>query len=510
MFEAAELGRKIAKEEFDRIAPALRTEMVEIQQNLRRADFPVILVFAGVDGAGKSESANLLNEWMDPRWIQTQVYGDPTREEIEKPEYWRYWRDLPPKGQFAIYLSAWYSRPVLDHVYGGTDRADLDATLDRINSFEKTLTDDGALVLKFWMHLSQPEQKKRLKKLERDPDQSWRVTKADWKNYKNYDRFIATAERTIMRTSTGDAPWMIVEGKDNRYRSLTVLSTIRDAVRKHLKHREAELKISAEMRKSRREAATGKGKADKAPTTVLNGQPSILDKLDMDQAVSRETYRTEIRKLRARLNALYRQSKAAGFSTLAVFEGWDAGGKGGTIRRMVSALDARDYRVLPFAAPTDEEAARHYLWRFWRHIPRAGRLTVFDRSWYGRVLVERVEHFASDEEWGRAYAEINDFEAQLVEHGSLLLKFWMNITKEEQEARFKNREVTPYKSWKLTDEDWRNREKWDEYELAVNEMVERTSTLIAPWTLVEGNDKRFARLKVVRTLCDRLQARLEG
>ncbi len=510
MFEAAELGRKITKKEFNEAAPNLRTEMLELQQALRQADFPVVIVFAGVDGAGKGETANLLNEWMDPRWIRSRAYGEPSQEEGERPEYWRYWRDLPETGQFGIFLSSWYSRPLLDRVHGRTSQAVFDEKLDRISAFERTLADDGALILKFWMHLGKDVQKQRLKKLEKDPRQNWRVTKTDWKHYKLYDKFIAAAERTIMRTSTGSSPWMIVEGADPNYRSITVITIVRDAVRKHLKTREAENKVNAELRAEAAKKSRSRKKAEPAVHVEASGaaQPTILDRLDMNRTLETTAYKRGLEEAQARLNTLYRQAKGRQVSTIMVFEGWDAGGKGGALRRVSAAMDARDNTVIPIAAPTDEERAHHYLWRFWRHLPRAGRVTAFDRSWYGRVLVERVEGFATEKEWMRAYAEINDFEEQLVEHGAVLVKYWMHITKEEQLARFESRKVTPWKQWKLTDEDWRNRDKWDDYEAAVTDMVERTSTLLAPWTLVEGNDKRFARVKVIETLSNALEKRL--
>jgi polyphosphate kinase 2 (PPK2 family) len=226
----------------------------------------------------------------------------------------------------------------------------------------------------------------------------------------------------------------------------------------------------------------------------------------MSQTIPKKKFATELEKYQGRLNRLQRKALAKGVSTIMVFEGWDAAGKGGAIRRVTGALDARSYQVIPIAAPTDEERAQHYLWRFWRHLSRAGRLTIFDRSWYGRVLVERVEGFAAEQEWKRAYSEIGEFEEDLVEYGIVLVKYWVHITQDEQLRRFKEREKADYKQWKLTDEDWRNRAKWADYERAVNEMVERTSTRLAPWTLVEGNDKYFARLKVLKTACDALEA----
>jgi polyphosphate:AMP phosphotransferase len=506
MFEAAELGRTIPKEEYKAGIPSLRTELLETQRRLTSARFPVIVVFAGVDGAGKGETVNLLNEWMDPRWIVTRAYGEPSDEESERPEYWRYWRDLPPNGRIGFFLSSWYSRPVLDRVYRRTRIADFDKQLDRIAGFERTLTDDGALILKFWMHLGKRAQRKRLRTLEKDSLTRWRVTKRQWQHWRMYDRFVAAAERALQRTSTVEAPWMIVEGVDEAYRSLTVARSIRDAIRKAIAERRGErqtLKLVRGSESQPRRKTAGLSRLQPATAAETPGSataaPTILSSLDMSQAISRKAFATELEKYQGRLNLLQRKAQENGVSTILVFEGWDAAGKGGAIRRVTAALDARSYQVIPIAAPTDEERAHHYLWRFWRHLSRAGRLTIFDRSWYGRVLVERVEGFATEQEWRRAYSEINEFEEQLVEHGTVLVKYWVHITRDEQLRRFKQREKAQYKRWKLTDEDWRNREKWADYERTVNDMVERTSTRLAPWTLVEGNDKCFARLKVLKT-----------
>ncbi len=508
MFEAAELGRTIPKEEYKSRVPMLRTELLEVQRELTNACFPVIVVFAGVDGAGKGETVNLLNEWMDPRWIVTRAYGQPSDEEAERPEYWRYWRDLPRKGRIGLFLSSWYSRPVLDRVYGRTRGAEFDKQLDRIGGFERTLTDDGALILKFWMHLGKSAQKKRLRRLENDPLTSWRVTKLQWQHWRMFGKFVATAERALQRTSTVEAPWMIVEGVDEAYRSLTVATTIRDAIRKALEDGRGERRISKPAVNLDNKPPAGR--ADKRVRTSPDGAaaPTILNSLDMSQSLTKKKFSTELEKYQGRLNRLQRKAQAKGISTILVCEGWDAAGKGGAIRRITGALDARSYQVIPIAAPTDEERAQHYLWRFWRHLARAGKLTIFDRSWYGRVLVERVEGFATEQEWKRAYSEIGEFEEQLVEHGIVLIKYWVHITEDEQLRRFKERETAKYKQWKLTDEDWRNRAKWADYERAVNEMVERTSSRVAPWTLVEGNDKYCARLKVLKTVCSRLKEAL--
>jgi len=513
MFETAELGRKVPKSVYNEQVPELRTELLEVQQELRSVGVPVIVVFGGVDAAGKNETVNLLNEWMDPRWIITCAYGQPSDEELERPEFWRYWRDLPQKGQIGLFLSAWYSRPILDRVYGKTDDVEFHKSLERIATFEQELAEDGALILKFWLHLSCSAQKKRFKALQADPLTAWRVTKADWDNLARYEDFVATAERAITRTSTGCAPWQVVEGYDVRYCGLTVASAIRDALKTHLVEVELKKQISAKIQSEQKKTAqaTQKPNGSDGTEAARSGPPSsltILSKLDMKQTIGKRDYRTKLAEYQAKLHKLDRKAIERGLSGICVFEGWDAGGKGGVIRRTTAALDARDYRVIPIAAPTDEELQHHYLWRFWRHISRAGRMTFFDRSWYGRVLVERVEGFATEAEWRRAYAEINDFEEQFVNHGIVLCKFWLHITKDEQLARFKAREEIPYKRWKLTEEDWRNREKWADYEQAVNDMVERTSTAYAPWTLIESNDKRFARVKVLQTLCERMETAL--
>jgi polyphosphate:AMP phosphotransferase len=409
----------------------------------------------------------------------------------------------------------WYSRPILDRAYRRSNLEGFTRQLDGIAQFESTLADDGALVLKFWMHLSQDAQKRRLKSLEQDPLTEWRVGKTDWAHWKRYEKFVEAAERTILRTNTGKAPWTVVEGEDAAFRSLTVGTVIRDSLRTHLdKMRQARtLRNNREMERTVDSAghteAAKPGKDAAQPRTASSTPPTVLDTLDLTKQLGKQDYQRQLEKYQARASLLFRDACQRGISTIVVLEGPDAAGKGGAIRRLTAPLDARHYRVLPISVPTEEERAQHYLWRFWRHVSRAGRLTIFDRSWYGRVLVERVEGFAVEDEWKRAFAEINNFEEQLTEHGIILLKFWVHISKDEQLARFMKREQTPHKSWKLTDEDWRNREKWDDYQRAVNDMVQYTSTVDIPWLLVEGNDKYFARIKVLKNLCSRLEDALK-
>jgi len=514
MFEIAEVGRSVSKKEFKKTAPLVRQQLLELQQRLfSQKDFRTILVFAGVDGAGKSDTVALLNQWMDARWLSTCAYDEPTSGERERPEFWRYWRDLPPRGRIGMFLSAWYSQPVLDRVYGNIDDPAFIKHLERIVAFETALAEEGALILKFWMHLSREAQEQRLKSLENDPLAAARVSERDWAHWRIYDRFIEAGEQVVARTNTGKSSWTIVEGAEANYRGLTVTTILRDALRRNLDAKAVpaagpEMKQPngtkpAKSNKAKKKSAdkAGKAKADDLPGANI----TILNQLDMTRVAGKAAYDTELRELQGRLHHLHLRAKEKGVSSILLFEGPDAAGKGGAIRRVTAALQPRNYQVQGTAAPTEDELAQHYLWRFWRNLSRAGRITIFDRSWYGRVLVERVEGFATEAEWRRAYAEIDDFEAQLCEHGIVLLKYWIHITKDEQLARFKAREKTAYKNWKLTDEDWRNRQKWDDYEAAVHDMVQYTSTGVAPWILVEGNDKRYARLRVIRTFCDRLE-----
>lgn len=493
MFETAELGRKLSKKDYDAQEPVLRTALLDVQEELKRAPFPVIILISGVDGAGKGETVNLLHEWMDPRYLEAHAFGTSSDEEAERPEAWRFWRLLPPRGRIGIFFGSWYTRPIIDRVYGRTKTADMDEALMHINSFEKELVDDGALIIKFWFHLGKEVQKARLHSLEKNEKTRWRVTKMDWKHFKLYDKFRRISERALRATSTGEAPWIIIEGADERYRSVTVANHVLERISKHL----------AKSKKVKRDVV------DKAKPSVKRDDPyTLLDTLDLSQALKVGVYKKQLEKYQGHLNLLYRKAKAKQRSAILVFEGWDAAGKGGVIRRITGAMDARDYQVIPIAAPTEEERAHHYLWRFWRHLPRAGRVTIFDRSWYGRVLVERVENFATEAEWMRGYREIVDFEQQLHDHGIMLLKFWIHIDADEQLRRFELRQATAYKHYKITDEDFRNRDKRNDYELAANEMLDRTGTEFAPWHLIEANDKHFARIKALKMFCERLEKSL--
>lgn len=489
MFESAELGHKIDKATYQQELPPLREALLQAQFDLiQQARFPVIILVGGVDGAGKGEIVNLLNEWMDPRHIQTHAMGEPTPEETARPAMWRFWRALPPKGKVGIFFGSWYTQPIVDKVLGRIKNSELDQRLDEVVRFEKMLADENALILKIWLHLSKDQQRKRLKELEKDPGTRWRVTEQDWERFALYDKFRKVSERAMRHTSTGDAPWMVVEGADARYRSLAVGKLILQAMRRMLDDPTPPVHESSAP----------------PPMPPIDGL-HLLKALDLGRKLDKKDYEKQLEKYQGRLNLLSREAGFKNVSVLAVFEGNDAAGKGGAIRRITGALDARVYRIIPVAAPTEEERAQPYLWRFWRHIPGRGRLVIFDRSWYGRVLVERVEGFCSEYDWMRAYREIVDFEEQLARHGVVVVKFWLAIDKDEQLRRFQAREATGFKRYKITEEDWRNREKWEAYETAVCDMVERTSTPHAPWTLVEANDKYHARIKILKTLCERVE-----
>ena len=492
MFESAELGHAITKQTYARQVPGLRAALLDAQYDLfQNGRFPVIVLIGGVDGAGKGETVNLLNEWMDPRHISTVAFGEPSEEERERPPMWRYWRALPPKGKIGILFGHWYTQPISERVNRDTDHSQLVQHIEEIVRFEQMLSDEGALVLKFWFHLSKAAQKKRLKALEKDPKTRWKVGDTEWADYKLYGRFRKVAEFTLRQTNRATAPWIVVEGLDEPYRNLTTGRTLLAAMRKRLDQKPAKVK------------------EDRIPPLPpATDRKNIVRSLDLRLKLERNKYEELLDEYWAKLNLLSRHPRFQKRSVVLVFEGNDAAGKGGAIRRVTRALDARQYRIVSVAAPTEEERAQPYLWRFWRHVPRRGRFAIFDRSWYGRVLVERVEGFASEFDWTRALPEINDFEEQLADNGAVVIKFWLAISKDEQHRRFLAREKTAFKRFKITPEDWRNRKKWDAYEKAVCDMVDRTSTDIAPWTLVEANDKLYARVKVLRTICDRIESAL--
>jgi polyphosphate:AMP phosphotransferase len=485
MFESAELGHRVDKHEYEKELPKLRAALLDGQlRAVERAEFPIVILSDGVDGAGKGDITNLLLDWMDPHHIEVHAMGDPADEERTRPPMWRFWRALPPKGKSGIFFEAWHAAPINDRVHRRIDGAEMTRALAEIVRFERMLVDEGTLIVKLWLHLTKKAQKARFEHLESDPATAWRVTKQDWKNHARYDRFRRVSERALRETSTAEAPWTVIEAADAHYRNLTVGRTLLDAMSKRLERRKPPPLVRA---------------APPAPPPI--DSRNVLEELDLSKSLTERQYEGRLPILQGRLNALSRHKRFGDVAVSLVFEGYDAAGKGGTIRRVTRALDARKYQVVPIAAPTEEERAQPYLWRFWRHVPRKTHFTLFDRSWYGRVLVERVEGLAAAPDWMRAYREIVDFEESQVRFGIVVVKFWLAISKEEQLKRFRARQATPFKRYKITHDDWRNRKKWNAYEQAVCDMVDRTSTDMARWHLVEANDKKWARVRVLETVC---------
>jgi polyphosphate:AMP phosphotransferase len=485
VFESAVLDLKLSKSDFEKRVPDVREALLDAQARLHEADTSVVIVIAGAEGAGKGETVNTLLEWMDARGITSHALGAPSEEECERPPFYRFWQRLPPAGRIGIFFGSWYTFPILEHSFGQIGDARLDRELARIVEFERMLDAERVLLLKFWLHISKKQQKKRFKKLAADPDSSWRVTASDWEYHKTYDGFIRSAGHALRATSSAHAPWEIVAARDHRYRHLTVAEHLLAAIERRLA-----------------EPLPAPPEPEPLPARASR---NVLRSLDLSKRLERDVYDRKLTKYQGRLGRLARRMNGADCSAVLVFEGSDAAGKGGCIRRVVAALDSRFYQVVQVAAPTDEEEARPYLWRFWRHVPRRGRFTVFDRSWYGRVLVERVEGFCAPADWRRAYAEINAFEDQLADAGAIVLKFWLTTSPDEQLRRFREREATGHKRYKITDEDWRNREKWDAYEAAACDMIEKTSTERSPWHLIEAEDKCHARIAVLKALCGALE-----
>lgn len=485
MFESAEIDHKLSSKDYKQEVPGLREALLKAQyQLLENCDKSVLIIVGGVEGAGKGDTINLLSGWLDARHLDVHALGGPpSDEESHRPDYYRYFRRLPPKGKIGVHFGSWHSQPILRYALGEITRSEMDAALARVCEFERMLVQEGWVLLKLWFHLSKKQQKQRLETLSKDKKQRWRVTERDWALFKKYDRLAKVSARALRETSSGHAPWHIVPGADPNYRQITVGRALLSALQSSVP------KVA--------------GIASVKPAEPADGL-HVLHTLDLTQSLPKKTYKQKLEKLQGELNLAMRDKTFEGRSLALVFEGWDAAGKGGAIRRVTSALDVRSYHVHSIAAPTSEEKLYPYLWRFWRYAPQVGHVSIFDRSWYGRVLVERIEGFCSEADWMRAYKEINEFEEQWYERGVEIVKFWLHISPEEQMRRFKEREITGYKKHKITEEDWRNRERWSQYEHAITDMVDRTSTEIAPWNLVEAEDKYFARIRVLETILERV------
>ncbi len=498
MLESIRLDRKADKATYKQSMDTFEDRLPALRRRALELGVPIIIVFEGWDAAGKGTLINELIGPLDPRGYKVHSTLEATEDESLRPFLWRFWRNIPPRGRVAIFDRSWYRRVLLERVETPLSAIETEQAFDDIRSFERQLHDAGYLIIKLFLHISKDQQKRRLEKLADDPTTAWRVTPTDRNRNKRYDDYLAAADEMIAETDAEFAPWTVVEAHDRRFASLKIFHTVETALSRRIDHLEAGPTPDEPVDRPPR----GSELSDELRASILNGA-------DLSVSLERDDYRRRLKAGQQRLRRLEHQMYLHRVPVVLVYEGWDAAGKGGNIRRLTRELDPRGYEVVPIAAPNDAERQRHYLWRFWTQMPKAGHLTIFDRSWYGRVLVERVEGFATEDQWRRAYREINEMEQHLTHYGTVLCKFWLHIDRDEQLRRFEARQGDPRKQWKITEEDWRNRENWDAYARAVEEMLLRTSTPRAPWTLVESNCKWFARVKVIETVCEAIEQALE-
>lgn len=492
MLEKLNGSKKPDKESLKQIIGEQSRRLGLLQRKLKEAGVPVMIVFEGMGASGKGTQINRLIEALDPRGFEVFADSKPDREERLRPFLWRFWVRTPADGRIAVFDKSWYRRVTTERFSGRVTEPELSGAFRDILSFERHLEDGGTVIIKLFLSISKKEQKKRYRKLTAAIDTSWRVTKEDWKRNREYERYVRITEEMLERTDTEGAPWLLVEAENRDYAAARIMTLVADRLETAVKEKET---------------AAGK-KTEPFAGREENFETDVLSGTDLTKSLTKNEYKEEIRRLKKRLEALHSDLYRLRIPVVLGFEGWDAAGKGGAIKRLTSHLDPRGYQVNPTASPNDIERVHHYLWRFWNRVPKAGHIAVFDRTWYGRVLVERVEGFCTEADWKRAYQEINEMEAHMANAGAVIIKFWLHIDKDEQERRFNARQQNPSKQWKITDEDWRNREKWDQYETAVNEMLVRTSTTYAPWAVVEGNCKYYARIKVLRTVAEALEARI--
>jgi polyphosphate:AMP phosphotransferase len=508
MLEKVDLTMKMEKSEYKAKMTALKLQMGKLQRQCKEMGLPIMIVFEGFDAAGKGMQIGKLIQSLDPRGFEVFTVKEETKEEAMHPFLWRFWTKTPQRGRMAVYDGSWYIKVLSDRFEKKMRESEIENCYRSICSFEKQITEDGTLLIKLFLDIDQKEQKKRFDKLMESKDTAWRVTKADLKKNEKYDQYQEMIEEMLQRTDTEYAPWTIVEATDRHYATVKIYTVITQMLTAGIDNRRREIarETAAEViREAEKEASENRSLIDGA---TKGFQESVLAKVDLSLCCDRKTYRKKLKEYQKKIEKLHGELYQKRIPVVIGFEGWDAAGKGGAIKRLTEKMDARGYVVNPTAAPNDLEKAHHYLWRFWKNMPKDGHIAIFDRTWYGRVMVERIEGFCTQEEWKRAYKEINDMEKDLADAGAVVLKFWMQIDKKEQEKRFRQRQENPEKQWKITEEDWRNREKWEQYEEAVNEMLIRTSTEYAPWIVVEGNDKYYARLKVLETVIDALEKRI--
>lgn len=510
MLEKVDLTKKMTKEEFKEKMPELEHKIGRLQRKCKDLDIPVMVVFEGFGASGKGVQIGRLIQSLDPRGFKVFAIQKETEEERMHPFLWRFWTKTPARGRIGIYDGSWYRKVLIDRFEKRTKEEDLPKVYQSICSFEKQLTDDGTVIVKLFLDISKKEQKKRFKKLLEKKETAWRVSKGDLKRNQKYEAYCSYIEEMLQQTDTDYASWNIIEATDKRFAAVKIYTAVIKAMEEQVEcvqkaNAAKEAKQASEALVKNEESIVNEKEAEKA---VKNLGESVLSKADLTLCYTKEEYKKKLKKLQDKLECLHGELYRRRIPVVLGFEGWDAGGKGGAIKRLTEKMDPRGFVVNPTASPNDIEKSHHYLWRFWRAMPKDGHIAIFDRTWYGRVMVERIEGFCTKQEWQRAYKEMNDMEKDLADSGAIVIKFWMQIDKDEQERRFKARQDDPEKQWKITDEDWRNREKWEQYEDAVNEMLIRTSTEYAPWVVVEGNNKYYARIKVLETVVHAIEERI--
>ena len=488
MLKDIQFQEKPEKEELKRRLKASKDELFSRQMKLKEKRLPVIVLVEGWGTSGKGSIIGKVIQSIDPRFFKVAAITTPTPEERRKPWLARFFEKIPEEGKFQFYDSGWMDEITRERLQGLSD-IDYAAKIDSVKRFERTLTDNGYLVLKFFCDITKKEQKKRIAALESDIDTKWRIDKYDkWQN-KHYKICRKVFDAYITETNTPNAPWYIIDAKSKKWAELQILTIINNGLKDAMDNDAKSVPIMQN-------------------TFKLKKMPLLKD-IPLNKSLSDAEYDTKLKELQGKLRALHNRLYRMKVPVIICYEGWDAAGKGGNIKRITGALDPRGFEVHPIASPEPHEKARHFLWRFWTRLPKDGHIAIFDRTWYGRVMVERLEGFCSENDWKRAYNEMNEFERELKNWGAVIIKFWVQIDKDTQLKRFTDRQNTPEKQWKITDEDWRNREKWDAYEDAVNEMLAKTSTEFAPWHVLESNDKKYARIKALKIVVEELEKALK-
>ena len=483
-------GEEPDKDEMKVQLEKTRNRLYDLQMKIKEHKLPVLVLFEGWSAAGKGSMIGKVIRNIDPRFFKVATMSAPTEEEVRRPFLYRYMKQIPEEGKFTFLDSGWMEQTVKEVLNGELEGDAYERRIESIRRFERQLTDNGYLVLKFFMEIDKDEQEKRMKKLLSKDDTKWRVTGFDkWQN-KHYKKCENVFDRYMKDTNMSSSPWYIIDAKDKKWAELQVMDTLVSSIEVALQNQSHSVPILQNV-------------------FPLVKMPKLKDVELEGKTIDEEEYQKELKKLQAKLGELHNRLYRKRVPVIITYEGWDAAGKGGNIKRIAGALDPRGYEVQPIASPEPHEKARHYLWRFWTRLPKDGHIAIFDRTWYGRVMVERLEVFCSENDWKRAYNEMNEFEKELHDWGAVIIKFWVQIDKDTQLERFNDRQNNPEKRWKITDEDWRNREKWDQYEEAVDEMLKKTSTTFAPWHILESVDKKYARIKALKIVIEEIEKALK-